>query len=75
MRTIDIVQDGEPVMVRVTNEGRPIAQHVIHAVGPGGSLAYFKGGPGVPDNAPNFTGSSGATPSTPSTSHTTASRS
>ena len=45
MKTIDLEQDGEPLVVRILSDAKPIAQHIVHAVGPNGSLAYFKGGP------------------------------
>lgn len=55
MRTIEIDQDGEAVVVHVIASGKPVSEHVIHAVGPNGSLAHFRGGPGVADDAPPAT--------------------
>lgn len=52
MRSVKIVQDGEPLMVVVVQDGKPIAQHMLMAMGPNGALAYVKGGWGVPDAAP-----------------------
>ena len=52
MRTVRIPNDGEAIHILVMKDGKPIARHMVMAMGPCGALAYVQGGFGVPDDAP-----------------------
>ena len=56
MRSLELTVDGDPLLVRIRSDRGLIAQHIVHAVGPNGSLAFFRGGPGVPDEVPRPAG-------------------
>ena len=53
MKTVELVQDGEAVrIVVVSADGKSLAEHVVHAVGPSPSLANLRGGPGIASSSP-----------------------
>jgi hypothetical protein len=53
MRCVDLALDGEAIRIRVIGQGgRPVSEHIVHALGMNGSLAYVRGGPGVADAVP-----------------------
>jgi len=60
MQTIDLELDGEALLIRVMSADGQVSSHIVHAVGPNGSLAYFTGGPGVliPQSEPAATSAS-----------------
>lgn len=52
MKTIELQANGDALRVLVLDGEARISEHIVHAVGPNGSLAYFRGGPGVADAEP-----------------------
>lgn len=42
MKTVELVQDGEAVRILIVSaDGKPLAEHIVHAVGPAPSLAVW----------------------------------